>query len=80
MVNVFVRISKDINDHQSKLNGDETVFESISSSTSEEDALALRRKKTLLERVMKRLRELIVASQPKGMKNTYLLISYYWLL
>ena len=69
LVNIFLRISKDINDHQSKLNGDETIFESIASSTTEEDALALRRKKTLLERVMKRLRELIVASQPKGKKN-----------
>jgi hypothetical protein len=60
---------KDINDHQSNLNGDETIFENIASSTTEEDGLALRRKKILLERVMIRLRELIIASQPKGIQN-----------
>ena len=42
------------------------MFENSSSSTEEAEVFALRRKKVLLERVMKRLRELIIASQPKG--------------
>ena len=42
------------------------MFENSSSSTEEAEVIALRRKKVLLERVMKRLRELIIASQPKG--------------
>ena len=42
------------------------MLENPPSSNDEADVIALRRKKTLLERVMKRLRELIIASQPKG--------------
>ena len=57
---------KDISDKGFELEGDSVVHKSVSSSIDEEGVLALRRKKALLERVMTRLRELIVASQPKG--------------
>ena len=39
---------------------------SILSTMNDEEALALRRKNTILERVLKRLKELIIASQPTG--------------
>jgi len=58
---------KDIPDYEPSFNED--LLENTSSSTDEEDVVALRRKKTLLERVMKRLRELIIASQPKVEKE-----------
>ena len=58
---------QDITDYQdTSIEDNRDLIEGISSSNDEEDILALRQKKTLLERVMIRLRELIIASQPKG--------------
>jgi len=58
---------KDIPDYEPSSTAD--LFENSSSSTEEAEVIALRRKKVLLERVMKRLRELIIASQPKAQKE-----------
>jgi len=58
---------KDIPDYEPSSTAD--LFENSSSSTEEAEVFALRRKKVLLERVMKRLRELIIASQPKAQKE-----------
>ena len=56
---------QDIPDYEPSSTAD--LFENSSSLAEEAEVIALRRKKVLLERVMKRLRELIIASQPKGM-------------
>ena len=63
---VFQCILKGINDgHLHSVEEDEIV-DVAQSLIDEEDLMELRRKKTLLERVMARLRELITASQQTG--------------
>ena len=42
-------------------------FESDLKSADDDNAIALRKKKTVLERVLSRLRQLILESQQKGM-------------
>ena len=67
---VFQCILKGINDgHLHSVEEDEIV-DVAQSLIDEEDLMELRRKKTLLERVMARLRELITASQQTGETNT----------
>ena len=63
--NYYFEYIQDIPDYEPSSTAD--LFENSSSLTEEAEVIALRRKKALLERVMKRLRELIIASQPKGM-------------
>ena len=63
----WIKKSKDIGDEEFALEEDNLMHAgSILSTVNDEEALALRRKKTILERVLKRLRELIIASQPTG--------------
>lgn len=66
-----VLIEKGINDgHLHSVEEDEIV-DVAQSLIDEEDLMELRRKKTLLERVMARLRELITASQQTGENEIY---------
>ena len=66
LYSVFQCFLKGINDgHLHSVEEDEIV-DVAQSLIDEEDLMELRRKKTLLERVMARLRELITASQQTG--------------
>ena len=49
------------------------MLDNILDSVDEENELALERRQTLLERVMQRLRELIVESQRKGYYDMFMI-------
>ena len=66
---VFQCILKGINDGHLHSVEEDKIVDVAQSLIDEEDLMELRRKKTLLERVMARLRELITASQQTGDTN-----------
>ena len=66
---VFQCILKGINDGHLHSVEEDKIVDVAQSLIDEEDLMELRRKKTLLERVMARLRELITASQQTGETN-----------
>ena len=66
---VFQCIWKGINDGHLHSVEEDKIVDVAQSLIDEEDLMELRRKKTLLERVMARLRELITASQQTGETN-----------
>ena len=65
----FQCILKGINDGHLHSVEEDKIVDVAQSLIDEEDLMELRRKKTLLERVMARLRELITASQQTGDTN-----------
>ena len=67
----FQCILKGINDGHLHSVEEDKIVDVAQSLIYEEDLMELRRKKTLLERVMARLRELITASQQTGDTHIY---------
>ena len=57
---------------------EDKIVDVAQSLIDEEDLMELRRKKTLLERVMARLRELITASQQTGDTYIYIYYKYFY--
>ena len=72
LYSVFQCILKGINDGHLHSVEEDKIVDVAQSLIDEEDLMELRRKKTLLERVMARLRELITASQQTGDTHTYI--------
>ena len=73
LYSVFQCILKGINDGHLHSVEEDKIVDVAQSLIDEEDLMELRRKKTLLERVMARLRELITASQQTGDIYIYIL-------